>query len=98
MIFETMARILYRTQMLTYFRSQTLGGRVPQEVIDRYAFHVFQYPGLRSAFENHAEQSRYRNTAFGQEQDSSYRQLVREALIGLKTRSPSLPPRDYVFF
>ncbi len=100
MVFETMARILYRSQMLNYIRSLTLRERDPQEIVNRYAFHMYQYPGLRSAFENHAKHSRYRNKAFGQEQEqeSSFRQLLRDALIGLETRSAPLPPRDYIFF
>ena len=98
MVFENMARILYRKQMLASFRTLVLGGRKPQQVIEQYAFYMYLYPGLRSAFEKHAEHSRRRNAAFGKEAEADFRKRVRDVLIDLDTRSPAQPPRDYVFF
>jgi len=98
MVFETMTRILETRWMLAYFRAQIIGGRDPQSIINQTAFYMYQYPGLRNAFENHAEQSRYRNTAFGREQEGTYREILRDTLSELETKSPPLPPRDYVFF
>ena len=97
MVFENIARILYRRQMLASFRTRVLRGRGTQEVIDQYAFYMYLYPGLKSAFEKHAEHSRLRNAAFGRE-EAGFRTRIRSTLIDLETRSPALPPRDYVFF
>ncbi len=98
MVFETMTRILETDRMLAYFGAQILGGIDPQAIIDQTAFYMYQYPGLRNAFENHAEQSRYRNTAFDRQQEFTYLEILRDTLNGLETRSPPLPPRDYVLF
>jgi len=99
MVFETLARIYYRGKMVSFIRSQVLGGRAPQSVVNQTAFYLYQYPGLKWAFDEHSVQSESRNDAFSRTSDTTgFRSLVRAAYEDLQERAPPIPPRNYVVF
>ena len=96
--FGAMARLYYRMYSLRYYRAGILGTPSKEFVVQQYTFYLYQYPGLRRAFEEFSVQAEFRNTAFGQEGFIGFRQMVGIDLSDLDDRAPPIPPRNYILF
>jgi hypothetical protein len=66
--------------------------------IQDYAFYMYQYPGLKRAFDEYSAQIELRENALGQTSVTSYRILVHSAYEDLIERAPPVPPKDYILF
>jgi hypothetical protein len=97
MAFGWMTRILYHHLRFRRSRIQVWGGSGKIAIQD-YAFYMYQYPGLKRAFDEYSAQIELRENALGQTSVTSYRILVHSAYEDLIERAPPVPPKDYILF
>ena len=95
--FGAMARLFYRESNQRWSRNEILGKSSQDGVVRQYAFYIYQYPGLKRAFDEHAVQSKFRNDAFGRT-STGFRSAVRAAYEDLQERAPPIPPSNHILF
>ena len=97
--FKAIARSIYNRHLALYQRAIELGTSSPESRIREYAFHLYQYPGLRRDFEQGTEERRLRRAAYDlPDRTSGFRWTVMKSLEELDASSHQIPDKSYLPF
>ena len=96
--FNSLARAFYLDRVYRYERAKRAGTGQPEIIASFMAFYLYQYPGLRQAFDR--QQSKYEliNRAFGFPIQTEMTREVQRILPQLDAASPALPEKDFLTF
>jgi hypothetical protein len=97
--FRSIARALLRRNANIAARVRRLDyGGTPKQRAQVLAFQLYQYPGLRRAFEELFIDWNMRRSAFGQTTEFGFNFEVEKALAELDRSSPPVPEQTYIPF
>ena len=96
--FENIFWALHTRRFGQYQRNLRLGIFPAQYAVEFYAFDLYQYPGLKRAFERRTETVSERGKVFGREANLGFVAMVRERLAELEAAAPAKPDPTYVPF
>ncbi len=97
--FRSIALAVPRRHEFIWQRIQRLSyGGEPKRRVERFAFALYQYPGLRRAIEENVLELNMRRPAFGLPNVTGYIFEVQNALAELDRSSPPVPKQTYIPF
>ena len=96
--FDVLARVFYLDRVLRYERAKRLGTANPENIASFMAFYLYQYPGLRDAFNRQQVKYGTMNKAFGFPVTTEMTREVQRILPELDARSPAIPEKDFITF
>lgn len=96
--FDTLFRAYYLGRIFRYERAKRLGIGDPERLANFTAFHLYQYPGMRRAFERQQDKFQIVNRAFDYPTTTELTREIYRILPELDAAAPTLPENDYVLF
>ena len=96
--FDSLARAYYLGRISRYERAKRLGIGDSERLANFTAFHIYQYPGLRRAFDRQQEKFELMNKVFGYATTTELTREIYRILPELDAAAPTLPKKDYVLF
>ena len=96
--FNSLARAYYLGRVFRYERAKRIGIGDLERLANFTAFHLYQYPGLRRAFDRQQDKFQLMNRAFGYPTTTELTREVQRILPELDAASPTLPDNDFLTF
>ena len=96
--FNALARAFYLDRVYRYERAKRVGTGQPEVIASFMAFYLYQYPGLRQAFDRQQAKYQLMNRAFGFPVQTEMTREIQRILPQLDADSPTLPDKDFLTF
>ena len=98
LVFKILANAVHRRHLGIYARVPRLGTGTRENRAAIYAYHIYQYPSLRSQFLEQKRLNDMRRSASGTQDSGGFDELVSAALGKYDREKPPVPERTFIVF